>query len=295
LIRVVDDRTNPDENVVNAAKFIGKSRWKEAVFREVYRGKRKDKTAQEIADHLRKPLKMILNAGNELQKRGYIEQLPGYPVTYRKDPFIDQQRDRILRLAANKKARDAVPTKANPKPKPTTITVKVSSKSVKATRIHVEHVKAFSKARSVRSTPAKPLALAEKDFKAGVQRLLGEPGTFTDWGGEQNDLLTTRAFVAGKRRVAAFAFKGPGKKGILKPSGLGANGDQIQRLFKSDAEVFIVQYWGQIDPSVPEQMKAWARLVSSNEQKQIFYAIIDGKDSDRLVLAYPKAFKLRAD
>lgn len=93
----------------------------------------------------------------------------------------------------------------------------------------------------------------------------------------------------------AFAFKGPGKKGKLVPGKLGKNGDQIQRLFREAADVYIVQYHGQIDPSVPQQMQAHAVSKSHYTGGTIYYGIIDGHDSERLRLAYSKAFPSKPD
>jgi hypothetical protein len=72
---------------------------------------------------------------------------------------------------------------------------------------------------------------------------------------------------------------------------MGKNGDQIQRLFKTPASVFIVQYWGQVSESVIEQMSEFAKAKSAVEGSIIYYGIIDGDDSNRLLKAYPKAFQ----
>lgn len=135
--------------------------------------------------------------------------------------------------------------------------------------------------------------MLEANFKYGVKRILNEKGTFKDWGGERNDLLTTHLRLAGKRRATAFAFKGRGRRGKLTPAAMGKHGDQIQRLFSSPAEVFIVQYWDQIGESVLEQMEQFAKAKSAVEGKEIFYCVIDGQDTARLLNAYPKQFGLK--
>jgi hypothetical protein len=91
----------------------------------------------------------------------------------------------------------------------------------------------------------------------------------------------------------AFAFKGPGATGVLTPKKLGKNGDQIQRLFLSPAEIFVVQYHSQIGQSVIEQMKAFAKLNSVREGRRIWYGVIDGDDTNRLLSAYPRQFRLK--
>ena len=71
---------------------------------------------------------------------------------------------------------------------------------------------------------------------------------------------------------------------------MGKNGDQIQRLFKTAASVFMVQYWGQVAESVTEQMEEFAKAKSAVEGTVVYFGIIDGDDSNRLLKAYPKAF-----
>lgn len=88
----------------------------------------------------------------------------------------------------------------------------------------------------------------------------------------------------------ALALKGPATRGKLTPGKMGRNGDQIQRLFEAPAEAFSVQYCRQIDSSVLTQMKQLAIVKSLMTGTRIFYGLIDGNDSRRLVLAYPRAF-----
>ena len=56
------------------------------------------------------------------------------------------------------------------------------------------------------------------------------------------------------------------------------------------ADVFIVQYWREADESVLEQMRALAMARSVVEGRQVWYCLIDGYDSRRIVEAYPDAF-----
>jgi uncharacterized Fe-S cluster-containing protein len=72
---------------------------------------------------------------------------------------------------------------------------------------------------------------------------------------------------------------------------MGRNGDQIQRLFRSPADVFIVQYWNQVDETVSEQMKQFASAKSALEGRRIYFGVIDGWDTSRLVQAYPDSFR----
>lgn len=71
---------------------------------------------------------------------------------------------------------------------------------------------------------------------------------------------------------------------------MGKNGDQIQRLFQEDADIYFVQYHGQIDPSILRQMQPQALARWHTTGKKVYYGVIDGADSERLRLAYPSAF-----
>jgi hypothetical protein len=97
--------------------------------------------------------------------------------------------------------------------------------------------------------------------------------------------------VAGARRAAAFAFKGPGQPGRLTIARMGKNGDQGPRLFQEPAAVFIVQHWREIDPEVLSLLHSLAIARSATSGQPIWYGVIDGQDSDRIRLAYPDAFK----
>jgi hypothetical protein len=92
------------------------------------------------------------------------------------------------------------------------------------------------------------------------------------------------------RHPAAIGFKGPATKGILTPGKMGRNGDQIQRLFDSDAQVFLVQYEGQIAESVSQQLKGLAVNKSVEDGRTVFYGVIDLEDSFRLRLKYSQEF-----
>lgn len=71
---------------------------------------------------------------------------------------------------------------------------------------------------------------------------------------------------------------------------MGHNGDQIQRLFTSPAQVFFVQYEGEIKESIVHQMSQLAFAKAATEQ-EVYYGVIDAQDTRRLRLAYPKAFQ----
>ena len=71
---------------------------------------------------------------------------------------------------------------------------------------------------------------------------------------------------------------------------MGKDGDQIERLFRAPADVFLVQYWGQVDESIVEEMKNMAIARSFLEKKTIYYGIIDGQDTRRIITGYRELF-----
>lgn len=74
---------------------------------------------------------------------------------------------------------------------------------------------------------------------------------------------------------------------------MGKNGDQIQRLVFSPGEAVIIQYHGQVGDYVREQLEKLAQGRSTLEQRPLWYGIIDGQDTRRLIAAYPSAFGIK--
>jgi len=131
-----------------------------------------------------------------------------------------------------------------------------------------------------------PLDNSEAEIKELLQRIIGDPFIKKDWGGEQNDIFSSRIARKGKRLLAAFILKGPSVKGRLTLAKCGKNGDQIQRLFQSPADMFVVQFNGEIDQSVIEECRQKVRLLRLTQNKNVFFTVIDGLDTARLMAAY---------
>jgi hypothetical protein len=72
------------------------------------------------------------------------------------------------------------------------------------------------------------------------------------------------------------------------PGRLGKNCDQIQRLFDTDADLFFIQHWREIDQCVVIAMAEIAKALST--RRMFFYGVIDGQDSAGIYKAYPSAF-----
>ena len=291
---VTDSRSNPSEQIVHAARALGRSGDRRKVFLAIYAGKKKTKTVAEIAITTHLTRKRVLDEAKKLVKDQIVHQTKvDGDTAYQKDDFFDHNKRKILSLAGNKKKLEQFPTRANPRiSAPRIVRVQFLRQYVKAKQITIDDIDSFEKVRGVgKSASENTDPIPEAVLKRGVQAIIGEPGKFQDWGGEKNDLFTTRLRLFGRRRPAAFAFKGKGTRGKLTPKKMGKHGDQIHSLFLSPAAVFLVQYCQQIEESVVGQMKTYAIAASIHEGKTIYFGVVDGWDTARLRTAYPQHFR----
>lgn len=288
-VETSDVRSNPDEQIKHAAKVLKKSEDRRHVFVAIHTGKKRYKTIQELEQMTGLRRKRVLEEAVKLFNNKLVsrKKISG-ELAYEKDDFLAQNKSLILRLAGNKKKLDSFATKSNPKVT-AEIVVKLPRNAADIVQLTVDDIDSFSKVRQHYANN-KIMAIDEKAFKGGIQRILGEEGIFQDWGGESDDLFSTRVIIKGARKAAALGLKGRGTKGILYPRMMGKRGDQIQRLFRAPATIFLVQYWGQIDESILEQMKGFAVAKSALEGNRVYYGVVDGKDTARIISAYPEAF-----
>lgn len=295
VLPVSDARSNPRDQIAHAVETIGRSKARLAVFEAVYHGKKKAKSINEIAIQTDLSRMRVLQEGKCLADNHLVGQLRLAGITaYQKDPFYTANKSKILRLVRNRRAFAHFHTKTRPASAvPKTITVKLPVSRPKTQQVTVDDIDSFSRVKRVKVTPGTFTRVAESVFKRGVARILGDTGRFQDWGGEANDLYTTKLRLRGGRITTAFAFKGPGKRGILTPASMGKHGNQIQRLFRLPARLYVVQYWGQIAEDVVEQLHAFAVAKAALEGERIYFGVIDGDDSTRLMRAYPQAFRNR--
>jgi hypothetical protein len=290
-LQVSDTLSNVDDNIVNAAKIVGKSKLRQGIFERVYFGKKQFKTVKDIAKAIGITEKHVLTVGKNLVDNVVITTKKiGGGTAYGKVAFCAAHKVRILSYARSPTKLSKVSTKSSPK-NVTNITIKHQGIKIRVKQITFEDLDEFEAAKKVRVAVQRKIP--EKQFKYGIAALANQSGNFDDWGGEPNDLYTSKIRVHGQRKAMAFAFKGPATTGKLTPKKLGKNGDQIQRLFNSPADVFMVQYHSQIDERVVEQMKRFAIANSVTENKQVWFGVIDGDDTNRLISAFPKQFKIK--
>src|SRR5579864_4249071 len=300
-LNVSDNASHRRDQIANLAELLANAPTRQALVRAVNFGKKRVKSVGELAATLSSEIgkkitaKRVTEIGKPLVNLAFAQERiseNGRKTTaYAK---LDRHRDvkEALKLAKNKKKRENYHTKSNPKIRVVGHTVTIKAPFVpKVKSLTVDDVKEFQKVKSVKNIPANmtPRRLPEAVVKKGIVQLLGEELDPKDWGGESNDIFTTRVSINGTRKRAAFALKGPAMTGPLVPGKMGKNGDQIQRLFSSPAQVFFVQYEEEIKESVVDLM---ARLATAKAvtEREVYYGIIDLTDTYRLRLAYPKAF-----
>jgi hypothetical protein len=290
--RVTDPRSNSQDQLAYLAKAVGKSPQRIAVFRAIHTNKARFKSVAELVKATGLSRKRVLEEAKKLVNREVVNQgTKNNEIAYEKDSYCYSNLEKIIDYGKYPQKLKKLATKVNPQPiGGVQVSIKAPKALIRTAAITIDEVDQFAKVRKIKGQH-RPITMSETKFKNGVKALLGEYGSFKDWGGETSDLFTSRLKVKGKRCPVAFAFKGPGTTGLLTPGKLGKNGDQIQRLFAEDADIYYVQYVGQIASTVLQQMAVFAQAKSLSTGRKIFYGVIDGSDSARLVAAYPTAFK----
>lgn len=161
-------------------------------------------------------------------------------------------------------------------------------------RLFVEDVDSFRKVRDVNPAMVDHLLkghyldLSEDDIQTGIEDILAERFHKQDWGGETDDLYSSNVIVYGRRRPTAFLLKGHGlHRPTMEIRDCGHNGDQLVRLFRAPADLFVVQFVGQISEAVIEDAegKASARNAAGKPCHVLF---MDGQDTARVLYAYRK-------
>jgi hypothetical protein len=160
-------------------------------------------------------------------------------------------------------------------------------------RLYVEDIDSFSKVRDVNPELVKDLLgtngyfdESEETAQCAIEKILSEPFHKKDWAGEQNDLYTSNVIVYGTRRATAFLLKGNGLKvQTMEIRHCGSNGDQLVRLVRSPADLFVVQFVGNVSEAIIEDIDGKVRQLTAHG-KSAAYCIINGLDTARLLRAY---------
>lgn len=163
------------------------------------------------------------------------------------------------------------------------------------TRLYVEDIDSFRKVRDVNPATVSHLLSDEgyldqpEDFiQMVLEQILDVPFHKKDWGGEINDLYTANVVVNGSRTATAFLLKGHGlKRKVLEIKNCGQNGDQLVRLFDSPAQLFVVQFVGEISENVIRDVEGKVNERRSRGEPA-WYCIMNGQDTARVLHAYGK-------
>lgn len=278
------------EKIERAAKILKASPQAKAIFELVYAGGKRFKTIEDMRAGLGNFNKRTYAAADRLASEDILEKkkLNGKNAFY-KIPFYAHNRDHILRLAGNARRLKNYPTKRNSAPAKSGSTIVLRTRS-QAQQIFVDDIESFKKVRKTKNGDSNLVReMQERKINDGITSILGQVGK-NDWGGERNDIFSTRVRLKGKRIASSFALKGRGTKGTLTPKKMGKNGDQISRLFQGTSELHAIVYNGVVDESIFDMLHAQAVSKSIEKGKRIYYCVIDGSDLARLVSAYPENF-----
>jgi hypothetical protein len=149
-----------------------------------------------------------------------------------------------------------------------------------------EDIDEFSRMREVTVSKADEWlavmrSLPEATVKTAIGDLLAEP-TKKDWGGESNDHFSGNVSVRGRRKTAAFLFKGPATFREMTLDMCGKRADQIYRLASSGADISVVQHCHQIGEAVRGTLRSMV-FYPGRPRK---YCFIDGQATFRILKAY---------
>jgi hypothetical protein len=100
-LAVTDVRSGADPQINEAAKALGQSSQRRAVFRQIHSGRKRTKTVQEIADAIPLPRKRVLEEAVKLVHKQIIQKTSQDGETaYVRDNFYYVHREEILRRAS---------------------------------------------------------------------------------------------------------------------------------------------------------------------------------------------------
>ena len=156
-------------------------------------------------------------------------------------------------------------------------------------RLYVEDIDSFYKVRDINPSMVLGkldngfLNISEDTVQLAIEQILNVSFHKKDWGGEFNDLYTANLVVNGCRRSTAFLLKGNGiGKKQMTIADCGKNGDQIIRLFSVSADLFVIQFVGNISDMVIKDIEEKAA------SRRVNYLIMDGQDTARVLMAFGK-------
>lgn len=154
--------------------------------------------------------------------------------------------------------------------------------------VHPSEIDQFSEVDFQRRLSSKHLSAvaltAEQTVKEALAKILGDPRTAKDWGGERSDHYSTQLTIGGVPHRSAWLLKGKSVKTDMRIAHLGKNGDQIDRLFSEPADLYVVQSNQKISSDVRNMLDVYAH----DYRRVSRYSLLDGYDTARVLLAHGK-------
>lgn len=159
----------------------------------------------------------------------------------------------------------------------------------RAVQLCVEEVDSFALVKHTMATEIPDVSeMLESDVKRMFAEIIGEPFVPKDSGSEKSDLFTSRLIYEGSRLNAAFLLKGRSVRGVMRIKDLGDSGNQVLRLLQEPADVYVVQHVNAISTDVIKHLRDQCRLKAQEESRDIYFCVIDGTDTARILRAYDK-------
>ncbi|GEM54322.1 hypothetical protein B0A58_06560 [Flavobacterium branchiophilum NBRC 15030 = ATCC 35035] len=161
-------------------------------------------------------------------------------------------------------------------------------------RLYIEDIDSFKNVRDINPSLVDCVLengyfdKSEDEVQMVFEQIINESFHKKDWGGEENDLYTSNILINGRRTSSAFLLKGNGLRNkTMEIKNCGKNGDQIIRLLQAPAELFIIQFVGNISENVIKDIEG--KINEKNLKGQnAYYCIINGQDTARIFKAYNK-------
>lgn len=156
--------------------------------------------------------------------------------------------------------------------------------------ISIDEIDSFAKIRGVSSADVEglhyPLQIYEDHVKAAIHAIIGEPFATPHSSAEISDINTSRVELSGRRTAAAFLLKGKGlSKPVMQVQDLGAQGNQIIKLSRSEADLLVVQYVGQIAEDVKVHLRQAVNDLRLSGRPAVG-SVWDGAETARLLHAH---------
>ncbi|HEU5367622.1 MAG TPA: hypothetical protein VFU69_04125, partial [Ktedonobacterales bacterium] len=118
--------------------------------------------------------------------------------------------------------------------------------------------------------------------------IIGESFVPKDWGGENQDLYTSRMMLDGQRVQTSVILNGPGKvpANEMRLADLGTRGNQLLNMIRiTSSTLYILQSVKPVSEDIVDTFERFIRD-ERNSGHQCYFCIIDGQDTAEILYAY---------